>query len=113
MSTLLKLKPDPTFKSKVEIPRPGGGVTVVEFVFIYRSRKELDAWLQPSGQAESGAAAALPDDVERILSMAKGWDLSDEFGRPALEELVEILQRAPKAILDRYIAELTGVRLGN
>lgn len=83
--TLLSLKPDPTFKAKVPIPRPGGEPVTVQFTFKHRTRREFAAVLA-------------------------GWDLDDEFTRENVATLLEQYGGSASAIADVYVRELTGAR---
>lgn len=99
----LKLNPDPTFKSKVAVPVPGG-TAEVECVFTYRDRKAAQAWM------EAGKDAA---DVDALLGCMEGWDLDDEFSRDSVQKLCDTYPGAANAIIGRYLRELAGIRQGN
>mgnify|MGYP001562522192 CR=1 FL=1 len=100
----ITLVPDPTFPAKVEIPVPGGNAGDVEFKFKTRSRDEFDAFV-------SGLEGR--KDLDVIMDIASGWDMPDEFNEKTVAALCQKYLSAPKAIIDKYFAELTGVRLGN
>lgn len=101
----LKLHPDPTFKAKVAISVAGAGPAHVEFTFKHRTRQEMDRFLE--------SVKDMTDDVEMILAMTSGWDLSDEFSEQNVRQLVDGYIQAPAAIFDVYLQELSGNRRKN
>lgn len=103
MATRFKLQPDPTFRKKVELPVPGGSTAPVEFVFKYRDRTELKAFLD--GPERS--------DTDAILEMCAGWDLADAFNRESVDVLVRNFIPAPALIWEAYLGELTRTREKN
>jgi len=100
----ITLVPDPTFSAKVEIPVPGGDAGDVVFKFKARSRDEFDAFV---------AGLEGRKDIEVIMDIVNGWDMPDAFTEENVAALCKKYLSAPKAIIDKYFAELTGVRLGN
>ena len=100
----LSLTANPTFKSVVAIPVPGGSASDVEFTFKGRTRSEFNALL---------GNLAGKDDVDTLLEIACGWDLIDAFDRPNLELLTENYIGASAVIIKTYLSELTAARLGN
>lgn len=99
-----KLKAKPTFKAKVKIHVPGEEPGEIEFEFRHRTRDELKAFLAKADRRK-------PEDV--ILDLAVGWDAEGEFARGSITELVQQFHGADAAVLQRYIDELLGQRLGN
>jgi|UPI00039E6352 hypothetical protein len=103
MTMTFKLKPDPTFKTKVQIhipgqPKPGE----IEFVFKHKTRDELRAFRE---EAKTKA------DEDVILDIADGWDVKDSaFCRDSLTELFANYSTAPASIVDAYMGELHGTR---
>ena len=100
----LTLTASPTFTAKVAIPVPGAKAVPVEFKFKGRTKDEFKELLE--GMAER-------EDVEAILEVASGWDLEDVFNEDNVEKLVQNYIGSAKAILEKYITELSAVRLGN
>jgi hypothetical protein len=100
----LKLKADPTFLAKVEVPLPGGAFESVEFKFKHRKSSELQAWLLD---------IANKPNADVVTECVEGWGLTDEFNRSNVELLLDTYPRAARAIVDAYTFELTGRRLGN
>lgn len=100
----IKLTASPTFKSTVMIPVPGGRPASVEFIFKGRTKDEFKQFVESIDGK---------DDVSLILEIASGWELDDPFGKETVEQLLQSYLGAARAILDRYMNELTGARLGN
>lgn len=104
MANKLSLAPAPTFKALVAIPVPGGKPAPVEFTFRGRSRDEFKALCERLADLS---------DVEAILECASGWDLDEPFDAASVERLNNAYLGAARAVLERYIAEVSGARLGN
>lgn len=100
----IKLTASPTFKSPVMIPVPGGRPASVEFTFKGRTKDEFRDFVD-------GIEGR--DDVSLILDIASGWDLDDPFGKETVEQLLQNYMGSARAILDKYMGELMGARLGN
>lgn len=100
----LLLSPDPTFKSKVDIPIAGAKPFVVEFVFRHKSKDQLKEWLDSMQDKE---------DADAILEVASGWDQPDAFDRDSLVKLAQNRIGSVGAIIAKYISELADKRLGN
>lgn len=104
MSAALKLQAAPAFEAPVKVPVPGQEKpTVVRFTFRHRTRKALAEWIAVKDRT----------DVEAILEMATGWELSDPFDADNVGELVENYHGAARAVFDTYVEQLAQVRLGN
>lgn len=100
----LTLAAAPTFKANVMIPLPGKKPTPVEFVFKGRTRNQFREFVEGLADRE---------DVDVILDIASGWDLEDPFSKESVELLVQNYLGAAKAVIEKYLTELTGARLGN
>ncbi len=100
----LKLNPEPTFKSSVGIPVPGGKPEPVEFTFRHRKVSDL---------ASFGDAIKGKPNAEVVLQCIVGWALTDEFNDENVGRLVDNYPGAATAIIDAYYRELANVRLGN
>jgi len=102
---MLKLQPKPTFKAKVAIPIPGGKPAQVEFEFNALTRTDLQQYLTDSeGRSDS-------DNLSEIVC---GWSGVDTpFSSEALSQLLDNYVGAARAILDKFIEELTKARAGN
>jgi len=98
------LTPSPTFKAKVGIPVPGNGTTAVEFTFKGRTRDEFKTFIDELANRE---------DVDVIMDIASGWELEDAFDKENVEELIQNYLGAARAIIEKYLSELTQARLGN
>ena len=94
----------PTFALKVAIPVPGKKAVDVEFTFKGRNREEFREYLDASSSKE---------DIDALMDTITGWDLENEFSREEVERMMLFYPASPRAIIQRYISELSGVRLGN
>ena len=94
----------PTFKAKVLIPIPGKTAEPVEFTFKGRTRDEFKKFVDELKDRE---------DVDVILDIASGWDLEDAFDADNIEELTQNYLGAARAVIEKYLHELTQARLGN
>lgn len=104
MAVKFKLEAAPTFKAKADIPVHGGEAVPVEFEFKHRTRDEMAKWLETS---------AGRSDVDSLLDVLVGWELSDSFGKESIERLVQNYCGAAPAIVARYVDELIQARRGN
>lgn len=100
----LKLNPEPTFKSEVRIPVPGGDAEPVSFTFKHRTRSQIKAF---------PAEVKGKPDVEVVKMCVMGWGLDDEFNDDNVMRLIENYPGASKAIVDTYFDELGKTRSGN
>ena len=100
----LTLTQNPTFRAKVSIPIPGDKATDVEFTFKARTRDQFKEFIEALKDRE---------DVEVIMDIACGWELDDAWSAENVEKLTQIYIGASKAILEKYITELSNARLGN
>lgn len=99
----LTLNPNPTFKAKVGIPVPGSDEPAeVEFTFKHRTKDELDAWMKESAE-----------DLQKVMEMASGWDLSDKFNEANVQKLLQNYFGAAAAIVTGYLSELMKAKKGN
>ena len=100
----LSLTASPTFKSKVSIPVPGNKATEVEFTFKGRTRQQFKDFIESLTDR---------DDVDVLMDIASGWELEEAFDKDNIELLAQNYIGAPKAVIDKYLSELTAARLGN
>lgn len=102
---MLKLQPDPTFKSKVGIPVPAGKPVQVEFEFKAKTRTQLQQYLRDSEGRE---------DAENLAEIVTGWaGVDTPYSAEALAVLLDNYVGSARAILDTYIEQLTRARTGN
>ena len=94
----------PTFAMKVAIPVPGKKPADVEFTFKGRDRDEFQEYLK--------STAGLTD-TETLMLTIVGWELTNEFNEAAVELLGKKYPAGPRAIVNKYMSEISGVRLGN
>lgn len=100
----LKLNPDPQFKASVDIPVAGGKPSPVEFVFKHRTVSQLDEFVRSREDVK---------DIDTVMDLAAGWNLTDEFNRENVETLLQNYGGAAMAIYNTYIEELVGARRKN
>jgi len=100
----LSLADEATFKATVIIPIPGGKTAEVEWVFAWMPRKEFKEFVENLAGAE---------DVDALMDISRGWDLDDQFGKAAVEKMTQKYIGAARAVLDKFIAEITGARAKN
>jgi hypothetical protein len=100
----IKLTPEPTFKAKVGIPRPGATPAQVEFTFKHRDRDALLEFIEGGHDQK---------DVEAVMAVAIAWELDDEFNADNVERLVKNYPGAGFAIIETYLSESRGARSKN
>jgi hypothetical protein len=100
---MLRLQPNPTFTAQVQIPVAGGEPEPVQFEFKHRTRDETRELVERK---------ELTDD-ELVMAVACGWGLVEEFNAKNVHTLLQSYQAAAGAIYSTYLAQLSGVRLGN
>jgi len=98
------LTASPTFKAKVAIPVPGDKSADIEFIFKGRTREAFKDFIDGLKDRE---------DAEVIMDIASGWDLDDAFEKDNIEKLTQNYLGAARAIIEKYLSELTQARLGN
>ena len=125
MAKRFKIASNPTFKSKVSVPRVGGEDIQVEFEFKTLSRTKLaqvfDKWQEQTKQLtqeDMDTLSALTEadieiQVEQIKDVVVGWEFEDEFNDDSIRELVETSSSAANAILEVYQEAYSKKRLGN
>lgn len=102
--TKFSLSTAPTFKAKVMIPVPGKAAEPVEFTFKGRTREQFKDFIENLKDRE---------DAEVIMDIASGWELDDAFDKDNIETLCENYLGAARAVIEKYLSELTQARLGN
>ena len=100
----LSLTASPTFKAKVSIPVPGNKATEVEFTFKGRTRQQFKDFIESLTDRE---------DADVLMDICSGWELEEAFDKDNIELLAQNYIGAPKAVIDKYLSELTAARLGN
>lgn len=100
----LSLTQSPTFKAKVSIPVPGDKAAEVEFTFKARTRAEFKEFIEGLTDRE---------DADVVMDIASGWDLEDAYTKENVEKLTQNYLGAARAVIEKYLSELTSARLGN
>lgn len=93
-----------TFAAIAQIPVPGGKTAPVEFTFKWMNRDDFKEFIDNLTGAE---------DVDALMDILAGWDLDEPFNKDQVTKLVQRYMGAARAVLDVYIAELTGARAKN
>jgi len=102
----LKLKADPTYFAKVEIPTPNGAVEI-KVEYKHMTRDAYKTFLE--AEAKLGRS-----DEESLMDIMAGWAGVDaEFSKEAVSQLCQQYHAAPRAIVEGFIYSLTQSRLGN
>lgn len=114
---MLKLNPNPTFESEVQITVPGQKEPgTVNLVFKYRSRKEFGEFLSWMAEKRDKAGRVVAPGASVSAAFPEfvlGWDLAEEF---TLENIAIFLNNYPAAygeIFAAYTAMLFESRAKN
>lgn len=125
MAKKFKIANNPTFKSKVSIPRVGGEEIEVEFEFKYLTRKELakvyEGWqekLTDLNITDDTTLTELTDievelQIKQLKDIVQGWDFEDEFNDDNIEQLVETSVFAAKTVIEAYQEAYMKAKVGN
>lgn len=125
MAKKFKIANNPTFKSKVSIPRVGGDEIEVEFEFKYLTRKELakvyEGWqekLTDLNITDDTTLSELTDievelQIKQLKDIVRGWDFEDEFNDDNIEQLVETSVFAAKTVIEAYQEAYMKAKVGN
>lgn len=118
------------FKKVVKFPMLDGTEGSIEVQFKYRTRKEFGAFIdsliesakvKPAPDADAETAFSMQDLMERtagsnseyILLVAEGWNLDEEFGPAAVQQLSDEVPAAAIAIMEAYRVAITEGRVKN
>lgn len=125
MAKKFKIANNPSFKSKVSIPRVGGDEIEVEFEFKYLTRKELakvyEGWqekLTDLNITDDTTLSELTDievelQIKQLKDIVQGWDFEDEFNDDNIEQLVETSVFAAKTVIEAYQEAYMKAKVGN
>lgn len=95
----LSLSPQATFDAVVHIPVPGGKPAPVKFTFKWRTREQVQEWLDANTDAT---------DAAFVASATTGWDLDDQYTPENIERLCSTYAGAGAAVVSTYLQELGG-----
>jgi hypothetical protein len=100
------VQPDPKFAAKVRVHVPGEKKPYeFEAMFKYKTKQQLDEFIQWSKDKT---------DSEVILEIVDSWKLQGfELDTDGVESLCQRYHTAATRIVNTYVDELTGARLGN
>lgn len=102
----LKLKADPTYFAKVEIPTPTGPVEI-KVEYKHMTRDEYKTFIDAELKLRRS-------DEESLMDLMVGWSGVDSaFSKEAVTQLCQQYHAAPRAIVEGFINSLTQSRLGN
>lgn len=106
---LFDLTPNPSFKAKVWLSRPGKPAVGVDFKFKYMPAEEFDAWRKECFDANK-------DNHTFLSHFVEGWDdskMSAPFSEEAFKTLLKSYQKSGPEIVRAYRLELYDVLAGN
>lgn len=99
------LDAQPTFKAKPEIPVPGKKPVKIEFTFRHRDADDFKTFIE--------GVSSHPNDTALVMDVACGWELDQPFDEEHVGKLVRNYMGSAKSIVEKYIEENAGARLGN
>lgn len=104
---MLKIQPDPTFTSRVEIPTPAGAVGI-KVEFKHMDTDEFQSFIDKS------ATEADRSNEDTIMEIAVGWTgLDGDFSRDNVAKLCKSYHAAAGAIVETFVNELTQAKAKN
>lgn len=109
---MFKIKAEPTFHAKVEIPVAGGPSVPVIFIFKHRSKDELDTWRESTeGKPEVQIFKECVTGWVRTDSEAKTFDkdahgLDEDFSDENIQALLQQRIGTAMAAYITYAVEL-------
>lgn len=124
----IKISQNPTFKTKVAIPRVGAEPVSVEFEFKYMDRLALAAHFDKWNAAQDEHAKKVQEDklswqeatsaeiaiqVGQLKDIIEGWGFDEKLSDESLTALVTTCIGAPQAVLSAYQSAYQPARLGN
>ena len=124
----IPISQNPTFKTKVAIPRVGADPVSVEFEFKYMDRLALaahfDKWnaardehakkVQEDGLSwQEATATEIAIQVGQLKDIVSGWAFDEKLSDESLTALVTTCIGAPQAVLSAYQGAYQPARLGN
>lgn len=96
---------DPTFDMTVAIPVQGKKPVDTEFTFIGRNGDELQEYLNSSRNKE---------DLDALMDTITNWKIKNRaFSREEVAKFILVYPAAARAIISKYITEISGIKLGN
>jgi hypothetical protein len=103
----LKLQPNPTFKTPVQISVPGSEKpAIVDFVFKHKTKEKLAEFIKSFKEDE-------PDEAY-LSEIIEGWDGVDaDYSVSALRGLISNYPASALEILRAYVAALSESRRKN
>jgi hypothetical protein len=106
---MFKLQPNPTFKSSVLIPIPGGKDGKITVIFKHKGRKALQEFFASLTDEKNTRT-----DVEALAELIADWEGVDvKYSEEALEQLLDAYPSAAMAMFDAYRAAVLDARVKN
>ena len=124
----IKISQNPTFKTKVAIPRVGADPVSVEFEFKYMDRLALAAYFDKWNAARDDHAKKVQEDdlswkeatgaeialqAGQLKDIIESWGFDEKLSDESLIALVTTCIGAPQAVLSAYQGAYQPARLGN
>jgi hypothetical protein len=130
MAKIVLGKRPESFKKKITVALPEGGMGEITISYIYRTRTEFgafvdevfkDAGVKPAGKSDEEVRISLAEalaktiemNAEYIMKIANGWDLEAEFSADSVKQLCDELPGVAMALIDTYRQAISEGRLGN
>lgn len=102
---MLKIKANPTFQAKVQIPTYDDGMEEISVEFKYMTVKELSKYI-----------SELPEktDVQIMTDIIVGWSGVDgDFNKENVEKILDTFHGFSRAVWAAFLETLTQVRAKN
>jgi len=104
---MLRLKANPTFKTSVKIPVPGGEVVTITMEYKHMTKDQYRAFIEQEKTKKRSDEAAIQD-------IAVGWEgVEAEFTPENVHEFCQQYHGAATRIAQTFIEELTQYKAGN
>lgn len=105
MATVFKLNPEPTFKVTAAIPVPGLAAMELEVEFRHKTRDELVKFF-------GGLKGRKGIDI--LMEIIADWHNCDTpFSKKTLATLLQNYPKSDSALMDAYVDQCGGARMGN
>lgn len=103
---MLKLKADPTFTVPVDIPAPGGAVTI-QVEYRHMAKDDYAKFVAAEKKKKRS-------DEDALMEIVVGWSGVDgEFSKESVRNLCQNYHGAASVIVETWIKQLTQYTLGN
>jgi hypothetical protein len=113
---MLKINPDPTFESEVQVTVPGQKEPgTMKLTFKYRSGKEYSEWYKGMEEVKEGKKVVKEGKktTEALPEFVVGWDLPEEFNQSNIDTFLDNYPMAYRDIHSHYLKALFTSRVKN